>query len=66
MSLAVATGWPEAECLWMPLSRALVYIHARNVAEGARTRWVFADAQAEAATRRKLRELVGPAGENFQ
>lgn len=59
MALAGATGWSEEACKWMPLSRALVYIHAHNVGEGAETRWVFADERGAAEMRAYLREVVG-------
>lgn len=59
MALAGATGWSEDFCKWMPLSRALVYIHAHNVGEGADTRWVFVDEVGAERTRAYLREIIG-------
>lgn len=58
MALARATGWPEREILGMPLTRALVYIHAYNVSEGAVTRWVYADEAGARETEAKLKELL--------
>lgn len=58
MGLARATGWPERELLAMPLTRALVYLHAYNVSEGAVTRWVFADEAGARETEERLKEIL--------
>lgn len=42
----------------MPLARALVYIHAYNVSEGAVTKWVYADEAGARETEEKLKEIL--------
>lgn len=64
MGLARATGWPECELLGMPLARALVYLHAYNVGEGARTKWVFADEAGARETERLLQGFLSDGGES--
>lgn len=59
MGLARATGWPERELLGMPLTRALVYLHAYNVSEGARTRWVYADEAGARETQERINDFLG-------
>lgn len=38
-TVAKATGWSEEYIVWMPLSRALQYMHASWVADGLATAW---------------------------
>lgn len=60
VGLARATGWPEPQLLRMPLHRALLYLHAYNVSEGARTKWVFEDTASAAKTRQALQDILNP------
>lgn len=38
-TIAKATGWQEDTILWMPLRKALQYMHASWVADGLATSW---------------------------
>lgn len=38
-TIAKATGWQEETILWMPLRKALQYMHASWVADGLVTAW---------------------------
>ncbi len=39
LTIARQTGWQEETILWMPLRRALQYLHASWVTEGVTTEW---------------------------
>ena len=38
-TIAKATGWTEDFIIWMPLRRALQYMHAAWVSDGLSTAW---------------------------
>ena len=50
--IARATGWSEETILWMPLKKALQYVHAAWVSEGLTTDW--RSAAEETAAEREL------------
>ncbi len=39
LTIARQTGWSEEAIVWMPLRRALQYLHASWVTEGVATEW---------------------------
>ncbi len=39
LTIARQTGWSEATIMWMPLRRALQYLHVSWVCEGISTEW---------------------------
>ena len=39
LTIARQTGWDEQTILWMPLRRALQYLHASWVTDGVATEW---------------------------
>ncbi len=39
LTISRQTGWDEETILWMPLKRALQYLHVSWVCEGVATEW---------------------------
>ncbi len=44
-SIARSTGWTEQTILWLPLKRALQYLHCHWISEGLTTDWRSSSAE---------------------